>query len=487
MNFGQLLKGIRQSCGISLRSLSVKLEIDRAYLSRIEAEKVRPSDGLIIKLANGLNYDRDELFLLAGRVPKSLLKEVYEHPNKIKRLKMALSDRVAEEVPPYGRTLLSSDKLAIEDGFPSKTISKPQNKHYAKLISEVFVGSRRFAFLQGNCLSVLKQLPDESVECVITSPPYWKLREYNVNNEHHDSIIGNEDYPKDYVNSLVSVFNEVKRILKADGSLWLNIGDKFHNKNLMGMPWRVALTMQDEGWILRNDIIWDQMKGTQSAKDRMRDVYEHIFHFVKSRKYFFDANAIRIKPQKIAVIVDDKAISATGVSGKKYREQIQCSPYLDEAEKKNALKALDDVIMMMRNSEIVDFRMTIRGHQRTFHSESTKISGRAKELEEKGYFFILMRSHGFLPSDIWRIVPEDKWRKDSHCAVFPEELLFTPIKATSRTGGIVLDPFSGTGSTVAAALKLGRKGIGIDLSDNYLEVSEKRIISTLNGGSQLLF
>ncbi len=355
------------------------------------------------------------------------------------------------------------------------------------LISEVVEGKRRYALVLGDCLEVLEKIPDECVDCVITSPPYWKMREYDVHEKHNKLLIGNEDDPKDYVRNLVRVFNEVKRVLKSNGSLWLNIGDKFYNKNLMGMPWRVALAMQDEGWILRADVIWDQMKGTQSVKDRMRDVYEHIFHFVKSRKYHFNADAIRIKPSKYATVAGDKTISATGVSGVKYREQIQNSEYLNENEKQNALKALDEILNKVRSGELVDFRMTIRGQQRTYHSESTKISGRAKELAEKGYFFITMKASGFIPSDIWRIVPEDTWRKDVHCAVFPEELLFIPIKATSFSDGIVLDPFSGTGSTVAAALKLGRRGLGIELSETYIEIAKARIQNSCNGSYNLFF
>ena len=129
----------------------------------------------------------------------------------------------------------------------------------------------------------------------------------------------------------------------------------------------------------------------------------------------------------------------------------------------------------MRRGEVVDFRMTIRGEQRTYHSENKKVSGRAKELNEKGYFIMKMRKTGFLPSDIWRIVPEDTWRKDTHCAVFPEELLRTPILSTCPLGGIVLDPFSGTGSTVKAAVDLGRRGIGIDLSKLYSRIAIDRL------------
>lgn len=129
----------------------------------------------------------------------------------------------------------------------------------------------------------------------------------------------------------------------------------------------------------------------------------------------------------------------------------------------------------MRKGEVVDFRMTIRGEQRAYHSDNKVISGRAKELNDKGYFIMKMKKRGFLPSDIWRIVLEDTWRKDTHCAVFPEELLQTPILETCPEGGIVLDPFSGTGSTVEAVMKLGRKGIGIDLSRQYTEIAPKRL------------
>ena len=339
----------------------------------------------------------------------------------------------------------------------------------------IFKEDERYKLYNGNCLEILKQIPDNTIDCVITSPPYWNLRDYDVDLSEIDSIIGMEKDPKDYVEKLRVIFHEIKRILKKDGSLWLNLGDKYHNKALMGMPWRVALAMMDDGWILRNDIVWDQMKGTQSAKDRMRDVYEHIFHFVKSKKYYYAHEEIRIKPKKKPKVYNGELKSATGVSGKKYRKQIAESTVLSEEEKVNAINALDQTIQDMQDGLIVDFRMTIRGVQRTLHSDKTKVSGRAKELENKGYYFMKMGANGHLPSDIWRIAPEDVWRKDAHYAVFPEELLLNPIKATSRKNGIVLDPFSGTGSTVVTALKLGRKGVGIDLSSKYNDIAKKRI------------
>ncbi len=246
------------------------------------------------------------------------------------------------------------------------------------------------------------------------------------------------------------------------------------------MPWRVAIAWQDNGWILRNDNIWDQMKGTKSPKDRLRDVYEHVLHFVKSRKYDYDCDKIRIKPQKLPTINGNGIVSATGVSGVKYRKQIEDSSVLNVAEKQEALKTLDNTLRRLKSGEIVDFRMTIRGAQRTYHSDNNNISGRAKELEDNGFFILTSAAKGYILSDIWRIVPEDKWSKDAHYAVFPEELIVNPINATYPENGIVLDPFVGTGSTIVAALRLGKNAIGSDLSENYLETAKLRVKEQCN-------
>jgi site-specific DNA-methyltransferase (adenine-specific) len=344
-----------------------------------------------------------------------------------------------------------------------------------QIISKVFGENQKNGLLTGNCEEILAEIPDESIGCVITSPPYWQMRKYSTNAKDADSIIGDEKTPEEYVKRLAGIFRQIKRVLKADGSVWLNLGDKYHNKNLMGMPWRVALAMQDDGWILRNDVIWHQIKGTQSAKDRLRDVYEHIFHFVKSKKYYYDSDMIRIKPSKLPTINGKEIISATGVSGKKYRRQILESKELNEQERVEAIRALDQTLEKIREGELVDFRMTIRGTQRTFHSDNLEVSGRAKELETKGFYILTSKAKGCLPSDIWNIVPEDEWRKDVHYAVFPTELLEIPIKATSRVGSVVLDPFMGTGSTLVAANQFNRQGLGIELSEEYVEIARNRL------------
>ena len=344
-----------------------------------------------------------------------------------------------------------------------------------QIISKVLDKNQKNGLLTGNCEDILTEIPDESIGCVITSPPYWQMRKYHTNGNDAGSMIGEEKTPEEYVERIAAIFCQIKRILKSDGSVWLNLGDKYHNKNLMGMPWRVALAMQTDGWILRNDVIWHQIRGTQSVKDRLRDVHEHVFHFVKSKKYYYDTDIIRIKPKKLPTINGKKVISATGVSGKKYRRQILESKALNEQERAAAIKALDQTLERMKEGELVDFRMAIRGEQRTFHSNNLEVSGRAKELKTKGFYITVSNAKGPLPTDIWNIVPEDEWRKNEHYAVFPTKLLELPIKATSRAGSVILDPFMGTGSTLVAANQLNRQGLGIELSEEYVEIARNRL------------
>ena len=217
------------------------------------------------------------------------------------------------------------------------------------------------------------------------------------------------------------------------------------------------------------------MKGTQSSKDRTRSLHEYLFHFVKSKQYFYDYKKILVKPKVHASIKNGKVISATGVSGKKYREQIKHSKMLSLNEKKMATHALDQTIKEMKQDKIIDFRMTVRGGQRTLHGNKESISGRAKELKDKGFFIIKMSADGFLPSSIWNIVPEDIWRTDEHYAVFPMALLRIPILATCPAGGVVLDPFMGTGSSLLAAVQLGRRGVGIEISSKYITTAKTRL------------
>ncbi|GAB4284024.1 MAG: site-specific DNA-methyltransferase [Oscillatoriaceae cyanobacterium] len=323
----------------------------------------------------------------------------------------------------------------------------------------------------GDAADVLPQFPPQSVNCCITSPPYWQQRQYSG-----ASQLGNEPTVEEYVQHLRQIFRWLKPILMDDGSLWLNLGDTYKNKNLMGVPWRVAFALQADGWILRNAVIWDKVKGNPcNAKDKLRNAYEYLFHFVKNFTYYYDLDAIRTPPTS-PKYKDGRMVTPTGVNGSKYKQQIFASQELNSQEKQNALAALDDALQKVASGEMPDFRMLIRGKQRSTHSDSPAYSGRAKELIKQGFCILPYHKNGAKPDDVWGIIPEDKWRQDSHFAVFPKQLCEIPIKATCPVGGLVLDPFSGTGTAIVAALELNRRGIGIDTSAEYLEIAKTRII-----------
>ena len=324
--------------------------------------------------------------------------------------------------------------------------------------------------LLGDANFVLAELPSGSVDCVMTSPPYWGKREYE------DGGIGQESTGVEYIGELEKVFAQVKRVLKPSGSFWLNMGDTYHDKGLAGIPWRVALRLIDcNDWVLRNSVIWNKMKsGMDNTQDRLGNIHENVFHFVKQAKgYYYDADAIRSQPRS-ARVENGKVVSATGVSGVRYRKQIEASTDLSYAEKKSALSVLDDILAEMRDGLVSDFRMIIRGNQRTTHSNSVRVSGRAKEIQDKGFYVIRCHPKGSKPADVWDIVPEDTQQRKLHFAPYPTDLCRIPILATCPHDGIVLDPFCGTGTTLLAAWELGRKSVGIDLSPRYLEYAEER-------------
>jgi site-specific DNA-methyltransferase (adenine-specific) len=304
----------------------------------------------------------------------------------------------------------------------------------------------------------------------MTSPPYWGHRQYSGGG------IGLEASFPEYIANLCRVFSEVHRVLKPTGSFWLNIGDSYSNKTLVGIPWRVAFALTDEqGWILRNSVIWNKVKGgPDTAKDRLRNVHENLFHFVKRAKgYFYDADAIRSSPKK-SKVVNGSIVSATGVRGIRYKRQIELSTRLTEEEKQAAFQALDDMLTEMQAGKIADFRMIIKGQQRTTHSDQEKVSGRARELEQRGYYFLRYHPNGSKPGDVWDIIPEDTQKRNGHFAPYPEDLCKTPILATCPMAGIVLDPFCGTGTTMLAAYRLGRRSVGIDLAQDYIAAARER-------------
>jgi DNA modification methylase len=330
-------------------------------------------------------------------------------------------------------------------------------------------GRPRPLFLAGDAVEVLRTCPADAVDFCMTSPPYWGQRAYAGGG------IGREATPGAYVRHLLAVFAEVKRVLKSTGSFWLNLGDAYEKKCLLGIPWRVALALTDEqGWVLRNSVVWNKVKGgPDNTKDRLRNVHELVFHFVKSGRYFYDADAVRKRPGRSRV-VNGSVVSATGVSGVRYRRQIELSTALGEEEKRAACRALDALLEEVRLGRLADFRMILRGQQRATHSDAESVSGRARELAERGFYFLKYHPNGPKPADVWDILPEDTQKRELHFAPYPEDLCRIPLLATCPAGGVALDPFCGTGTTNRVAFRLGRRSVGIDVSADYLRLAEER-------------
>lgn len=351
-------------------------------------------------------------------------------------------------------------------GRVSRELRDPAEEMGAYLVS----GAKEPLLICGDAATLLAGLPQASVDCVVTSPPYWKHRRYASGGIGQERTVGG------YVEAVLKVTAQLVRVLRPTGSLWLNLGDSYHKKGLVGVPWRVALALTDEqGWILRNEVIWHKVKGgPDNSADRLRNVHEQIFHLVRQPLgYVYDVDTIRSAPRR-AKVVGGAVVSATGVTGVRYRRQIELSTSLGAAEKEAALAALEAELGRVAKGELDDFRMIIRGQQRTTHSDSEAVSGRAKEILERGFYFLRYHPKGSKPGDVWDVLPEDTQNRAAHFAPFPADLCRLPILATCPIDGVVLDPFCGTGTTNLVAWELGRKSVGIDLSAEYLELARVR-------------
>ena len=293
--------------------------------------------------------------------------------------------------------------------------------------------------ITGDTLEVLKTWPDNFIDCCITSPPYWGLRDYGVEGQ-----LGLEKTPEEYVAKMVEVFREVKRVLKKEGTCWLNLGDSYNgsggnhkpehkndsgfqgkvgprcggviknissikHKDLVGIPWRVSFALQADGWYLRQDIIWHKPNPMpESVTDRCTKSHEYIFLLAKSPKYYFNNEAIKEKGVCDKPAGNKKSMNS-GRVGK-------------EGWKFNSEKSIPE----FRNKR-----------------------------------------------SVWTITT--KPFKEAHFATFPEDLVRPMILAGCPKGGIVLDPFMGAGTTGLVAKKLGREYLGIELNTKYVEIANKRI------------
>lgn len=295
-------------------------------------------------------------------------------------------------------------------------------------------------FLLGDALEQLRTMPPESVHTCVTSPPYYNLRDYGAAGQ-----IGNEASVEEYINTLVEVFREVRRILRHDGTMWVNIGDSYATrsgsqpptntrnscghtakktptgykyKDMIGVPWLLAFALRADGWYLRQDIIWNKPNCMPEAvKDRCTKSHEYVFLLAKSERYYFDAQAIS-------------------------------EPATSE-----------------------------KGNARTFRGGGAYTGGRAHDNGAQ----VKRESHGNVENPTGRRNKRDVWTisttgfRGAHFAVFPEKLVEPCILAGCPAGGVVLDPFMGSGTTGVVAKRLGRDFVGVEINPEYVKMAAARI------------
>lgn len=264
---------------------------------------------------------------------------------------------------------------------------------------------------------------DKSVHCIVTSPPYWGLRDYKTEGQ-----MGQEKTPEEFIANMVNVFREGWRVLRDDGTLWINIGDSYchtrsagglKTKDLVGVPWMLAFALRADGWYLRQDIIWHKPNGMpESTTDRCTRCHEYLFMFSKMDKYYYNHEAIKTP-------VAESSIN-------RYKQDIENQVGSDRQPGKSngAMKAVGGP------------------------------SGANKR-------------------SVWTVATAGY--KEAHFATFPEELVQDPIRAGCPPCGTVLDPFMGSGTTALVALKNGRNYLGLEINGDYLAMAERRLLSVQLG------
>lgn len=327
----------------------------------------------------------------------------------------------------------------------------------------IVLGNRPSVVIIGDALDVLREMESDSVNVCVTSPPYYGLRDYGIRGQ-----IGLEQTPEEYIQKMVQVFQEVRRVLRPDGTLWVNIGDSYatasgeqpptntrnsrghtkkkvpegyKKKDLIGVPWMLAFALRADGWYLRQDIIWQKPNCMpESVKDRCTKSHEYIFLMSKSQKYYFDSEAIS---EPIAANTVKRCLQNIAYQSGSYRQP-------------------------GRNGRSMKAAMPRFGGKK--YGDNTSAEARTKSGKE--YLAKARRNK----RDVWSV--STCGFKGAHFAVFPEKLVEPCILAGCPENGIVLDPFAGSGTTGVVAKRLGRKFIGIEINPEYQQIATKRISDT---------
>ena len=375
MLFSEKIKQLRIESGKRQKDLARAIGVDVPAYSRYEHGERRPKREQVLRLARIFKTDPNEL------VAAWLADEAYS--------------RIAHDK-------MATRAAALLTGLLNPEISEMPEKQETPVDRNMVSRLGRSAmphYEQGDAATVMQHIEDESIDCIVTTPPYWRRRSQGT-----ESITATN--AEEFVNELLAVMAQAHRVLKPQGSLWLNMGDDTTGGFVQGIPWRVVLAMIDrQGWQLVNEVVWNKITTSpQGSQDHLRKVHEFMFHLVKDESFYYNDEELR---RTYALIV--------------------------------------------HNDE--------KGRKR---------SGKVKES-----YLQPVDMHGMVPGDVWTIGVQRSGI--AHYCVAPDTLYRLPIVATCPRGGIVLDPYCGTGTACRIAYELNRRSIGIDINGRYIDQARSSI------------
>lgn len=368
--------------------------------------------------------------------------------------------------------------------------------------------------LIGDVREKLKELPDESVHCVVTSPPYFGLRDYGV-----DGQIGLEPTPAEFVAVMVEVFREVRRVLRKDGTLWLNLGDSYANDGKWGghtggkhvkalhcspigrnkrytglkpkdrvmIPARVAIALQDDGWWLRDEIVWQKPNPMPSSvKDRTTPAHEMVYLLTRSARYHYDAEAI-MEPMSDVSIARLSQPSIVSQQGGDKQDAYEAAGLNERSGSRRPNEIVKSLAAKVGKNERIDGPSAStspragfnarwdaqEAHQRLNNQDEKLVAGEKWGARHEGWKATAADRVGRNKRSVWTIATEPF--PEAHFATFPTALIEPCILAGCPKDGTVLDPFFGAGTTGLVADRLGRNCIGIELNEQYAEIARRRI------------
>lgn len=403
---------------------------------------------------------------------------------------------------------------------------------WSQIKKKATLRGERFALVKGDAMKALRKLPDSSINTCLTSPPYWSVRDYEV-----DEQIGLEDSVEEYVDRLVSIFREVRRTLTDDGTAWLNIGDCYingakagdptwkRNKQLALVPFRVALALENDGWWIRNTVVWHKPNAMpSSASDRFTNTWEPLFLLAKSERYFLNLDAVRV-PHKTEDHIERRRALDGNADGKA-KGQAELRRWLNSPRHRATIDGLKEVRRRPNAPQATELAAYLRA---AAERKGVTIKDVARVLNQpfervRHYFRTDEIGSRRPPEETWNTLKEmlsldDRYDEamavevgdnvfrnhpngrnpgdmqsfaltggatdaKGHFAVMPPSLANWCLRASLPPGGICLDPFLGIGTTGVAALALGGRIVGIDVREDYLELAADRFKTKATTGRE---